>query len=171
MLEMEEDLSSRFVQQCADEILNGRQQAPAPSSEKMVKFSDKDHSIEIIPHYSDFSEDECARIWYNQDEFARIRLDISDTILLMKHHPHLIDEYRLTACGLECRARKAVEKRHQLKYHAYSAVFQEQSNQRKAGERHEAILSLLYSQYATKAQSRSAYCGEAVGVGARSRYD
>jgi hypothetical protein len=159
-IEREEDMSSsdcECVRRSAEDALTAmkRSSSSRKPSDIKVAFRGEEPSIQEIPHYSDFTPEECGSMWCTPEDYASFRLDMTDTILIMKHHPDLIDEYRLTACGLECRARDAVEKRHQVKFQAWSAVFEEQNNQRNAGDRDEFLISTLYSQYAREAKDEA----------------
>lgn len=94
---------------------------------RSVQFKEK-VSVRPITHVNDMDDDEIADVWYNKNDFARMKRSIAVTLKMLKMSNGVY------ARGLEHKITKAANLRRRAnKMYALNAVLDEQDRQRSRG--------------------------------------
>lgn len=94
---------------------------------RSVKFAEEDEIL-LVRHIDDFSEEEIAEIWFDQQYYATIKSEYKEIIFAIEHGRHAESD-EVTSRGLEHRTQEGSWARFQTKRDSYNAVLDEQDRQ------------------------------------------
>lgn len=124
-------------------------------STKRVSFNE---SVRVYPHlhYNNFTENELAESWYDDQEMDAIKVECLQTIQLAVNDR--LDDNNNFWCfrGLEYRTTEGARKRRENKIFAWNAVMNEQETQQMVGEFNDGAIAEVYAD-ASAASQEAAY--------------
>lgn len=137
-------------EQCADDgNFSCAPRATKPKRKKSIRLRMEQNEVFPIPHIDDFDEEVIQAIWYQQDEYATMKVGFVATIKKMMRGEHIPENNESTIRGLEFRTRKGALRRQHNKLTAITAVLDEQDRQFSEGIFDEDTLSETYLAHST----------------------
>jgi hypothetical protein len=111
---------------------------------KSIRLRLEKNEVFHIPHIDDFEQDVIQAVWYQQDEYAAMKVGLVSTIKKMMRGEEIPENNQSTVRGLEFRTRKGALRRQHNKLTAITAVLDEQDRQFSEGIFDEVLLSETY---------------------------
>jgi len=116
---------------------------------KSLWFSEEPHTVFLIPHLNEYTDEEIAAVWFDPHEYAMMKNEYKDTVFLMECG-QVLDEVEHTGRGLEYRTQDGAWARYENKRDAYNAVLDEQDIQWKEDYDDDEALRRVYLNHSTK---------------------
>jgi len=118
---------------------------PTKESFKSVSFNDHVR-VENLPNRHDWSEEEKKSRWISDNEYTSFKLDVSNTVFLLRNEPESINDTSQSSRGVECRDPLATLRRRNARKEARNIVFEEQKIRRqRVDEQDDYLFASMYS--------------------------
>lgn len=114
-------------------------------SSRSVRFAEEDEIL-LVRHIDDFSEEEIAEIWFDQQYYAAIKAEYKEIIFDIEHGRH-VENDEVTSRGLEHRTQEGSWARFQTKRDSYNAVLDEQDRQWKEDADDDEQIGRIYMEH------------------------
>lgn len=145
-----------------------QQQPKRPILSKILRFAAEDEIL-LIRHIDDFSDDEVAAIWFDQQYYADIKSEYKSIIVTMERGQHMEGD-DVTCRGLEHRTQEGSWARFQIKRDSYNAVLDEQDRQWKVDCDDDEKISCIYKNHSHKCARKAHQMGLMDEIAARKVY-
>ena len=122
-----------------------------PKRKRTIRFQLESIEVHPIPHIDDLSEDEVNDVWYEREDYERMKQALVPVIRRIMKGERVAETNQETARGLEFRTREGAMKRQHNKLDSINAVLDEQDRQKTMGIDDDEKLREIYL-------SRSAHC-------------
>lgn len=156
------DMNGTRTSQQQERRRNGQQQT------KSVRFAVEDEVFQIR-HIDDFSEEEIANIWFDQQYYADIKNEYKEVIFALECGKH-IESDEETSRGLEHRTQEGSMARFQIKRDSYNDVLDEQDRQWKEDADDDELISKIYREHSVVCAKKAYQMGLADELAARQVY-
>jgi len=118
---------------------------PTRKSLKSVSFNGHVR-VENLPNRHDWSEEEKKSRWISDNEYTNFKLDVSNTVFLLRNEPESINDTSQSSRGVEYRDPLATLRRRNARKEARNIVFEEQNIRRQnIHERDDYLFASMYS--------------------------
>jgi hypothetical protein len=138
------------------------------SKSKLFRFAPEDE-IQLIRHIDDFSDEEIAAIWFDQQYYANIKTEYKNVVFAMERGRHVEGDEQ-TSRGLEHRTEEGSWARFQTKRDSYNAVLDEQDRQWKEDSDDHDKISQIYITHSHKCARKAYQMGLMDEIAARKVY-
>jgi hypothetical protein len=120
---------------------------------KRFHFSLSSNQIYSVPHIDDMTHEEVKAIWYEKEDYERIKLAMIPIIRKIMKKEKVAETDKETIRGLEFRTRQGAIRRQHNKHEAATAVLDEQDRQLNTiGHVDEELLAQVYQQFNSHCQ-------------------